>query len=102
MAPTLEFVHLTVKEGAEKEFVRLRSEVEQALAGLPGFLDAELVRLDDGSWLDLVHWDSHAAATAAAEKVMQLAEVAPWLQLIEEVKVMTHGEVRARSGGRAG
>jgi hypothetical protein len=100
MAATLEYVHLTVKNGAEEEFLRLRPAVEQALAGMPGFRDAELVRLDDGSWLDLVHWDSHQAALAAAEKVMQMAEVAPWMQLIDEVKVMTHGQVRARTGDR--
>jgi len=98
MATTLEFVQLTVKQGAEQEFVQLRPVVERALATMPGFRDAELVRLEDGSWLDLVHWDSRDAATAAAQKIAQLPEVAPWLQLIEQVTVMTHGEVRARTG----
>ncbi len=91
MSTALEFVHLTVKEGHEQEFVDRRVDVEQALAGLPGFVAAELVRLDDGTWLDLVHWATAEDAKAAAALFPTLTAVHPWANLIAEVKVMTHG-----------
>jgi antibiotic biosynthesis monooxygenase (ABM) superfamily enzyme len=93
VAAVLEFVHMTVKAGSEDEFVRLRADVEDVLAGEDGFISAELVRLEDGTWLDLIHWASDADAKASARRFPTLVDVQPWLQLIEKVVVMAHGEV---------
>jgi Antibiotic biosynthesis monooxygenase len=101
MGVALEFVHLTVKAGQEEEFVLRRADVEAVLASMPGFLDAELVRLEDGTWLDLVHWASLEQAKAAAEQFPALTEVHPWAALMDEVKVMTHGEITNRTHGPA-
>lgn len=93
MGAALEFVHLKVKDGAEEEFVTRRGDVEAVLAGMPGFLSAELVRLEDGSWLDLVHWSTAEDAKLAAAVFPTLTQVRPWADLMAEVTVMTHGQV---------
>jgi hypothetical protein len=97
MSVVLEFVHMTIKDGKEEEFVRRRPEVERMLAGTAGFVDAELVRLEDGTWLDLVHWTGLTEAKAAAERLPTLPEVQAWLALIDQVVVMTHGKVQRRA-----
>ncbi len=89
----LEYVHLRVKEGAQEEFVARRGDVEVVLGGMTGFLAAELVRLEDGTWLDLVHWATSEDAKAAAALFPSLTQAHPWANLIAEVKVVTHGQV---------
>lgn len=42
---------------------------EQFLRSQPGFLRRELARLDDTTYVDIVHWRSHADAEAVGELV---------------------------------
>jgi hypothetical protein len=41
---------------------------------VPGLVDARLVRLDDGTWLDIVRWEWRAAADDEAATHQHLPE----------------------------
>lgn len=56
---------------------------------------ASLAQLDDGTWIDLVVWNSRAEADTAAREVMDVPEIAGWFRHIETVLSMEHAEVRA-------
>lgn len=70
-----EVVHAGVREGAEEEMLRRRPELEAGVKEkLPGLLDIHLVRLDDGTYLDVLRWESREAADAAIEKFADVPE----------------------------
>jgi hypothetical protein len=55
-------------------------------------LDAQLVHLDDGTWLDIVTWDSREAAERAAAQFLAIPEAGAMAGLLEEVMSFWHGE----------
>lgn len=68
--------------------------MQASLRKFPGFIRRETVRLDDGTWLDIVRWNSREAAKGA----LALAERSPQCQaffgLIEETATpMTYGDL---------
>lgn len=53
---------------AEADFLRAAEETQAGfLAHQPGFHSRELLRGDDGSWMDIVRFDSAQAAQAALQ-----------------------------------
>jgi len=74
---------------------------ELAIGRLPGFLSRELLRGDDGLWVDLVHWRSKAEALAAAEAFGTMPEVAAFASMIDETQMtMLHLGHALSFGGR--
>jgi heme-degrading monooxygenase HmoA len=70
-----EIVHAKVRDGAEDEMLRRRPRLEAGVKEkLPGLLDILLVRLDDGTYLDVLRWESREAADAAIEKFADVPE----------------------------
>jgi heme-degrading monooxygenase HmoA len=70
-----EIVHAKVRDGAEDEMLRRRPVLEAGVREkLPGLLDILLVRLDDGTYLDVLRWESREAADAAIEKFAEVPE----------------------------
>jgi heme-degrading monooxygenase HmoA len=70
-----EIVHAKVRDGAEDEMLRRRPVLEAGVKEkLPGLLEILLVRLDDGTYLDVLRWESRAAADAAIEKFAEVPE----------------------------
>jgi heme-degrading monooxygenase HmoA len=70
-----EVVHAKVRAGAEEEMLRRRPELEIAVKEkLPGLLDIRLVRLEDGTYLDVLRWESREAADAAIETFAAVPE----------------------------
>jgi hypothetical protein len=60
---------------------------------VPGLVEARLVRLEDGTWLDVVAWASQAdaeAAVAAHERVPEAAQMGTY---ISEVLSIQQGAV---------
>jgi hypothetical protein len=95
MEPTLEIVHFTVEPDAEEALLAGRAEMIAAVrAAHPGLLDARLVDLGDGRWMDLVRWRSADDAHAAAADFPNIAAAGAWASNIAEVSSMTHGRVR--------
>jgi heme-degrading monooxygenase HmoA len=61
-------VHAKVREGAEEEMLARRPALEEGVRKkLPGLLEIKLVRLEDGTYLDVLRWESREAADAAIE-----------------------------------
>lgn len=95
MEPTLEIVHFTVEPEAEAALLAGRAEMVAAVrASHPGLLDARLVDLGDGCWMDLVCWRSAEDAHAAAADFPNIAAAGAWASNIAEVTSMIHGSVR--------
>jgi heme-degrading monooxygenase HmoA len=75
MAEFYEIVHARVRQGIEEEVITRRPALEAAVRKqLPGLLEIRLVRLDDGTYLDILRWESRAAADAAIEQLASLPE----------------------------
>ena len=70
-----EIIHARVRDGIEEELVARRPALEAAVKErLPGLLEIRLVRLDDGTYLDVLRWESRAAADAAVEQFASIPE----------------------------
>ena len=68
-------VHARVRDGAEEEMLSRRLALEAGVRQkLPGLLDIRLVRLDDGTYLDVLRWESREAADAAIELFAEVPE----------------------------
>ena len=92
MPDTYEIVRSRVRGGREDEMLRLRPAMIAAVrARYPELVDARLVKLDDGTWLDVVRWSSRAAAERAAAAFHEVPEARAMSELIEEVLSFEHG-----------
>ena len=104
-SPTYEIVRSRLRPGAEEEMLRLRPRMIAAVRGrFPELIDARLVKLDDGTWLDMVRWRSREAAERAATAFGEIPEARAMGDLIEEVLSFEHGvdaEPSAVTGGVA-
>jgi heme-degrading monooxygenase HmoA len=70
-----EIVHAVVRPGAEEEMLSRMPALQAGVREkLPGLLDISLVRLDDGTYLDVLRWESREAADAAIEKFADVPE----------------------------
>jgi hypothetical protein len=68
MAEFYDVVHAKVREGVEEEMLARRPALEEGVRNkLPGLLDIKLVRLEDGTYLDVLRWESREAADAAID-----------------------------------
>ena len=79
----------------------LRERWEAAVAAIRerfgGLVEANLVRMDGSTWIDLWAWESKEAALKAAEQAPSVPEAAALFELIVGEPVMEHGEVFARA-----
>lgn len=95
MQEVLEIARFTIKPAVEAQFL---AEREPMLAHLrrhfPGLIDAQLVKLENGEYLDLVRWASREQALRAAEGAMGVPEIAAWFAHIAQVRSMEHAEVK--------
>jgi heme-degrading monooxygenase HmoA len=88
-----EIVHARVRDGVEEEMLSRRPLLEAAVRErLPGLLDIRLVRLDDGTYLDVLRWESRAA-DAATDQYAAIPEAAEIHGFVEEVLAHHRGEV---------
>ena len=98
-SPIYEIVRSRVRPGTEEEMLRLRPRMIAAVRRrFPELIDASLVRLDDGTWLDIVRWRSREAAERAATAFGEIPEARAMGDLIQEVVSFEHG-VDAEPGG---
>ncbi|NML72849.1 hypothetical protein HHL25_01795 [Rhizobium sp. S-51] len=88
----LEVVICTVKDDPAAEAAR--TAAMQAVRRYPGFISWQaLTALDlPGTIADIVEWQTHQAAMAAAEKVRTDPAFAPYMQQIASVSVVGHFE----------
>ena len=94
-----EIVHARIRDGVEEAMLSRRPQLEAAVREkLPGLLDIRLVRLDDGTFLDVLRWESRAAADAAIEKFAEVPEAMEIHGFVEEDLAHYRGEVAVASG----
>jgi heme-degrading monooxygenase HmoA len=89
-----EVVHAKVRDGAEEEMLRRRPALETGVREkLPGLLEIRLVRLDDGTYLDVLRWESRDAADAAIEMFAEVPEAEEIHGFLAEDLAHHRGEV---------
>jgi hypothetical protein len=94
MALTFELAHFDVHEGDEEALLEERPAMVRALQeAFPGALAAWLTRQDDGSWLDVVLWQSREAAEEAARRIDEVAQARSWFRHIAASHGLRHVEV---------
>ena len=89
-------VNARVRDGAEEEMLSrpaLEPGVRKKLAGL---LDIHLVCLDDGTYLDVLRWESREAADAATELFAEAPEAGAIHDFLQEG--LAHHRRRGRGG----
>jgi Antibiotic biosynthesis monooxygenase len=90
----MEIVHARIRPGAESDMLALRPDFVAAMRrAVPGLVDARLVRLEDGTWLDVVTWASQADAKAAVAAHEQVPEAAQMGTYITEILGIQQGVV---------
>jgi len=67
---TIEWAPFKLGDGVDEARLLRASEGLQTgfLAEQPGFIQRELLKGQDGQWVDLVHWESEEAAARAMEQ----------------------------------
>ena len=94
MALTFELAHFVVHEGDEEALLEERPAMVRGLReAFPAVLAAWLTRQDDGSWLDVILWQSREAAEEAAGRIDEVAEARSWFRHIAESYGVRHVEV---------
>jgi heme-degrading monooxygenase HmoA len=94
MTETLEIVTFRLKPGTEAGFIANNGVMTDWLARQPGFLGRHLGRREDGTWVDVVRWQSMEQARAAAARIVTEIGGSEALQAIEPSSVdMSHATV---------
>ncbi|PBB33998.1 hypothetical protein CK214_06515 [Mesorhizobium sp. WSM3882] len=94
MTETLEIVTFRLKPDAAAGFVTQNGVVTDWLAHQPGFLSRHLGERDDGSWVDVVRWQSLEQAQSAAQRIMAEIGDCQAMQVIEPASVtMSHAAI---------
>ena len=68
---TIELVTFRLQKGDTQGFVDANAAINDWLKRQPGFVSRHLAERDDGSYLDIVFWQTHADALAASTKMME-------------------------------
>lgn len=93
MPEFLEVFHARVEPALEDQMVRRRPELLAAIReALPGLRQARLVKLDDGTWLDMLSWESREAADAATARLGEIPAAGELHGYVEEVLAHHRGE----------
>ncbi len=89
---TVELVSFRLIAGTDRDgFLQAARRTEALIRRQPGFQTRVLTEDSDGTWRDVVTWDSHAAAMQAAQTVMTDPDFAPFAAMIDPASVtMSH------------
>jgi hypothetical protein len=94
MALTFELAQFVVRDGEEDALLAERPAMVRALReAFPAALAAWLTRQDDGSWLDVILWQSREAAEEAARRIDEVGEARAWFRHIARSHGLRHVEV---------
>ncbi len=100
MSVVYEVVRSRVRTGAQEEMLQLRPRMIAAVRQrFPELLDARLVEMDDGSWLDSCSEHRVRRPTAPRPPSMRSPRLPPWAGLVEEILSFEHGVDREPAAG---
>jgi quinol monooxygenase YgiN len=92
--PTIELTRFRVKPDQVATLLATRSQMlADFRADRTGFLDAQLVRLPDDEWLDVVRWRSPEDFAASREKGANRPGIKAFFAAIDELVSMEEGEL---------
>jgi len=92
---TIELVTFRLQRGDIGGFVDANASINDWLKRQPGFVSRHLAERDDGTWLDIVFWQSHADALAASNKMMEEMAQSEAMTMIDPMGLdMSHGTIR--------
>ncbi|PZG15986.1 antibiotic biosynthesis monooxygenase family protein [Nonomuraea aridisoli] len=95
MTTTVELTRFRVSPERAAELLAARGRmIADFQADRDGFLDAKLVELPEGEWLDIVEWRSPADFAASRAKGGNLPGIQAFFALIDEVLSMEEGTSR--------
>jgi hypothetical protein len=85
-----------VREGAEDLLLEVRpAAIEEAQRLCPELLAAELVRLEDGTWLDVLRWSCADGEERLMQHVDRFDAVHKMHELLEDAELVGRGAVLA-------
>ena len=91
---TFELARYTIDPARADELVdRWQEAVAAIRSRFPGLVEANLVRIDDATWMDIWRWETHREALAAAEAAPHIPEAAAMFELIVAPPSMEHGDI---------
>ena len=103
MPRALELARFTVKPENVDALFAARPAMVAALRTFPGFIDINLGRLDETTFVDVVLWESREQAEAAAAQAPNHPGLARIFSLIDQTLAFEHADVveaeTARSTG---
>lgn len=71
-------------EQADEVLSRREALIKAVRANHAGLAKAQLVRIDEGSWMDIWHWDSRSAMEAATSVADQMPETRAAFALVKD------------------
>lgn len=91
---TLELVTFRTPNTDSRFFLDANTEINDWLKRQPGFVSRHLAAKEDGSWVDVVLWSDHGAATKAGAKLLdELAQCAAITAIDPASIAMSHAGV---------
>jgi hypothetical protein len=83
--PIVETARIRLRDGAtEADLIAASDRFQQSfLDAQPGFLRRELLKLDEGDYLDLVHWSDRRAADAVMDIAMNSDQCRAYFALMD-------------------
>jgi ABC-type arginine transport system permease subunit len=94
MTQVFELASFTVRHGEEEALLAERPVMIAALRkAFPGLASAWLTKREDGSWVDVILWDSRESAEHSAAHATEVSEAAAWFGHIDEFRGIEHLDV---------
>ncbi len=83
---TIEFAHFTLAEGLDETtlFAAADSLQKEFLSRQKGFIKRDLVRLADGKWADIIHWESRESVDQAMQSAPENPAALRYFQLMAD------------------
>lgn len=92
---TLELVTFRTLDAKPDDFLDANGPISDWLRRQPGFVSRHLAMKDDGTWIDIVFWETHESALAASNKMMDEMGQSEAMTMIDPMSiVMSHGSIR--------
>ena len=90
----VEMAPFTIKAGTtEQALIAVSDKMQKEfLAKQQGYISRSLVRTGEGEYLDIIHWQSQAAAEAAIENAMKSEACAAFFSVMEAPDTIDPGE----------
>ncbi len=83
-ASTVEYLEFNLVEGANPDdFLRETLSMDAILEDYPGFVARHLARNDDGSWVEVVYWETLEDGEAALPRFVEDERTKGFLSLVD-------------------